>query len=100
MNKVLNDAWRLLVFFAEVVCVLVFGVPLGLILGLFGGIAIYVFVFRMLGQELAAMWRKHAARNNVHYMTTACGQSADFFKSRPDLARELLKAAKESEFRN
>lgn len=65
MERFLRDVWRLLVFLAEVVCAIVFGVPLGLILALFGGIAIYVFIFRMLGQELAAMWRKRVAEKVI-----------------------------------
>jgi hypothetical protein len=37
------------------------GVPLALFVGIVGAVLIYFLTFRLLGQELRAMWRKQAA---------------------------------------
>ncbi|HLZ92949.1 MAG TPA: hypothetical protein VKQ28_14645 [Candidatus Acidoferrum sp.] len=77
MTRLLTDIWRLLVFVAEAACAILFGVPLGLFIGLCGGLLIYFLVFRLLIQQLAAMWRKGRVRRLA--AAAARGGSGIFF---------------------
>lgn len=50
--------WRMVIFPFEAVGAILLGVPLALFIGLCGALLIYFLTFRILGQELQAMWRK------------------------------------------
>src|SRR5260370_5318183 len=58
VRETLRSLWRGMVVVIEVVGAVLFGVPLGLFIGICGGLLIYLFVFRILGQEVVAMWRR------------------------------------------
>lgn len=61
MKQGLARLWESFVFVLEFLGAIVFGVPMGIVVGLAIGVFVYFVTFRALTQSLAAMWRKRRA---------------------------------------